>query len=386
MGFFSSKSVSYLGVDLGLGGIKLVELKDNKGRAQLLTYGYSEEMAEVSYADYFANTDRLATTIKKICQKAKTTSKEVITSLPTYMVFDSIITLPVMSNKELKKAVWLEAQKLISRPLSEMQIYWNVLNQENNNQKSTLISDQSQGSTTDQGRDIIVTKDTKYLKILITAAPKEVINKYVEIFHKAGLKLNSVDTNSFALTRSLVGKDRSQIMVVDIGAGSAEVVIINQGLPVFSRSVDIGGYKFTAALKKIFGLDWLASEQSKIDLGHQAGTSIINNDLITRELAPIINEIKHSLNLYANRMAVLHPETKVDNPEKLINIEKLILTGGSSLLFGLGDYLKQELKLRVFIGDPWARVIYPQDLKSTLDDIGPKFAVAIGLAMRDIIK
>jgi hypothetical protein len=41
--------------------------------------------------------------------------------------------------------------------------------------------------------------------------------------------------------------------------------------------------------------------------------------------------------------------------------------------------------MKVVIGDPWSRVIFPVELKPALDEIGPRFAVAIGLAMREIV-
>ena len=42
MGLFSKKPTSYLGVDIGAGGIKVVELRDDKHRARLSTYGFAE--------------------------------------------------------------------------------------------------------------------------------------------------------------------------------------------------------------------------------------------------------------------------------------------------------------------------------------------------------
>ena len=39
--------------------------------------------------------------------------------------------------------------------------------------------------------------------------------------------------------------------------------------------------------------------------------------------------------------------------------------------------------LRVFVGDPWARVIYQDGLKSILGEIGPRMAVSIGLGLRN---
>jgi len=42
------------------------------------------------------------------------------------------------------------------------------------------------------------------------------------------------------------------------------------------------------------------------------------------------------------------------------------------------------MNVNAYLGDPWARVVYPQDLRPILDEIGPRFAVSIGCAMRDI--
>ncbi|KKQ55012.1 MAG: hypothetical protein US74_C0045G0015, partial [Parcubacteria group bacterium GW2011_GWA2_38_13] len=42
------------------------------------------------------------------------------------------------------------------------------------------------------------------------------------------------------------------------------------------------------------------------------------------------------------------------------------------------------LNMRVYLGDPWARVIYPEELKPALAEVGPRFSVAIGLAMKEI--
>ncbi len=376
MSLFSSNPPSYLGIDLGLGGVKIVELRNNKGRAQLLTYGFAEEEAEVRQEEYFSNTEKLAITIKKICDQANTTSKQVIASLPTYTVFDSIITLPFMSQKDLKPAIEAEAKKLLSRPLEEMVLYWNILNEDEAEKEST-------SAEATAGKDVIVSKKTKYLKILLTAAPKDFVNRYVEIFHKAGLKLLSLETAAFALTRSLAGIDTSRILITDIGAGTTEIIILDEGLPVFNRSIDIGGFKITRALQESLKISFDEAEQLKLDISNNPGNQsaeIIK--ILEKIMAPIINEIKYSITLYFNRLSLTEKEevTKLQTQKR---IEKIILTGGSGLLSGINDYVKKKLQIRVFVGDPWSRVIYPQDLKPLLNEIGPKFAVAIGLAMRE---
>jgi len=66
------------------------------------------------------------------------------------------------------------------------------------------------------------------------------------------------------------------------------------------------------------------------------------------------------------------------------SLEKIVLAGGSAWLPNITQYLSNVLGVKVFIGDPWARVMYPMEMKSVLQQIGPRMAVSVGLAMREI--
>ncbi len=50
----------------------------------------------------------------------------------------------------------------------------------------------------------------------------------------------------------------------------------------------------------------------------------------------------------------------------------------------LADAICATIGTKTYVGDPWARVVYPLDLRPVLDQIGARFSVAVGLAMRDI--
>jgi type IV pilus assembly protein PilM len=97
-------------------------------------------------------------------------------------------------------------------------------------------------------------------------------------------------------------------------------------------------------------------------------------------LDQIVAEVSFSLKLFSG----LDGQTSVDDKTPLPKtVEKIILTGGGSLLPGLDAFLSNKLNMRVFRGDPWARVLYPDDVRPLLDEIGPRFSVALGLAMRE---
>ena len=217
----------------------------------------------------------------------------------------------------------------------------------------------------------IFSKPQKNVKILITGASKNLIKKYIEIFKKANLTLLSLETESFALIRSLVGNDKSTVMVIDIGAATSSVCVVSKGVPMLTRSLELGGQSITKAISVALNINLDRAEQFKQDLSLDGETA--ENSLpqtVEKAFAPILNEIRFTLNMY--------------NESHSDKVEKIILTGGTASLGHLSNYLSGVFNLNTSVGDPWSRVIYPLELKPVLDRIGARFSVSVGLAMREI--
>jgi type IV pilus assembly protein PilM len=286
-----------------------------------------------------------------------------------------------MVKKDLATAVKWEAKKVIPLPIEEMILDWKIIEENVNSAAETslpVLAGETNGNGNNnelkkQGFLKIGSKTKKqYTKILLTAAPKDLVKRYIDIFKLAGLNLLSLDTEPFAVIRCLVGNDKSGLMIVDIGSVVTNISVVVSGIPILNRSIDIGGLTITKAIADSLNINLARAEQFKHDIGmnpNRVGLGSVPKT-IENTLTPIIDELRYSLNIYRNQ------------GQK--NIEKIILTGGSSLMLNLPEYLSDSLGLRVFLGDPWARVVYPQDLKPVLDEIGPRYSVAIGLAMRDI--
>ena len=376
MAFFQSKD-SYLGIDLGTSSIKMVELANFNGRPRLVTYGFTERsLSSIGNNDILINNiDQTAAVILDICKKAKTSARKVITALPNYSVFTSILNLPDMPKKDLASAITWEAKKIIPIPLEEIILDWKIIEETNDNQSGGAVKPVA-GISPDRLQvnnpiGQISSKSRKNLKILLTGANKGLIRKYIEIFNKTGLNLLSLETENFALIRSLVGNDKSVVMVVDIGASTSSITIVDKGIPFLSRSIDIGGFSITRAVSNSLNVSMERAEQFKQDLSLDIETA--DNSLpqtVEKAFTPILNEIKYTINLYQEA-----------NNKK---VEKIILSGGSALLGHLTGYISGALSINTYIGDPWARIIFPVDLKPILDRIGSRFAVSVGLAMRDI--
>ncbi len=378
---FFSKPKSYLGVDLGAGGIKIVELKQEKKRPVLHTYGLtstSQDIHSLFLTKPTNHTNTLGATIqpnealnpmgaidniqvekyakllKAVCAGAKTVSKTAVVSLPVSVLFHAVINLPPMKKEELDKVLRAEVKKLLNRPVEEMVLDYQVLKDVNN---------------------------SKTQRVLINAVPKELVMFYTQVFKLAGLTLESLEPESVALERSLIGRDQSVAMIVDMGAERTNFYIIDQSAAITHNSAELGGEKINKILADNLKIKDNLVEQLKHDffgsLSNKSNPQLTKEkflDLFYPVVDPIVKEIEYGFELYLKQ---------VGNESK--RPEKIILTGGASFMPYLADHISEVFKIKCYVGDPWGRVVYQEGLKPLLHQVGPRMSVALGLALRNLV-
>ncbi len=376
MGFFgSSKPKTFLGVDIGGSSIKIVELANEKGRARLMTYGYIELPQEDAGDALLDQAKKAGELLAQVCKESDVKASQAMTALQTANVFSTILALPKSKDpKQLKPLIDTELSKLAPLPVSEMITY------------STLIDGEVKKGEKDKsvvgaplampaGRQVGAHNEKdKYTRVLVTGAAKTLVQKYVDVFKTAKLNLQAIDTESFALIRALIGKDKGAIMILDFGSHRTNLFVVEKGIPFVARSINIGGETVTRRIADQMKINEVDAERTKRDLGIAGNGSVGGLPKILEPIMqPIVNEIRFAFQLYANMELT-----------EIKHVEKIILTGGSSHLPHVPEYLAETLNLNVYRGDPWARVVYPKDLTTVLEEIGPRMAVAVGLAMREM--
>lgn len=366
---FWGKKKTYVGIDLGGGGIKVVELLSEKGRARLYTYGFTERMPGTEPLNFVDSPKETGELLKSIFQKSRVMARRAVAGLPIASVFSSVITVPRGTDKELQESITYQARKLIPVPLEEMVLDFRPIVQQVG--PSPVSAPALPADAAAKPADV-----SKTVQVLITGASKAMVQKYVSTFKSAGLELESLETEAFGLIRSLVGKDRATTMLVDIGAVRTNIIIVENGIPYVTRSLDMGGAAFTQVMAKALSIDSVQAEHMKCDI--KSVQTLYPGEglpkIFENAVAPLLTELRYSMNLYAGQ-GDLHAGTQV---------EKVILTGGTSALPALAPHFARELGIKTYVGDPWARVGYAEDLRPALEEIGPRFSVAVGLAMRDI--
>ncbi len=350
----------FLGIDIGTSYVKMVEMYRFGHQRKLENYG--QISASVFYDKPFRTFDKntlllsnkdVAKAIKAVKEEARIKTQKVVFSIPDFSTFFTNFELPSMTREELPQAVRYEAKQYVPLPLSEVTLDWQI------------IEDKS------------LANKKKGFKVLLVAAPNEIINQYQEIAKLSQLELFSLEAEAFSLMRSLVGEEEKRLIaLIDIGAQSTTCTIVDKRVLKNSHSFDISGDDFTSTIAKSLNIDFAEAEKMKKKYGIKCllPGEEQNAQNIRTILLPLIDVILREI------QGIFHAFFQQENKE----IEKVIIAGGTALLPGLKEYFKESFGKEVEIGNPFSNIFYPPILEETLKEMGPGYSIAVGTALRGL--
>ncbi|MEX2013971.1 MAG: pilus assembly protein PilM [Parcubacteria group bacterium] len=371
--FFSEGESSALGIDIGSSAIKIVQIKKKNSQAVLETYG---ELALGPYAGVGVGQavvlapDKIAQALMDLMKEKEVniTTKKCGISIPFASSLMSVIEMPDVSSKQLAVMVPLEARKYIPVPISEVMLDWSIIPK-----SEVKDGEEAEYSTTEERPSIErgATAPTTMAKVdvLMVAIHNETIARYQEIVAKSGLEAGFFEIEIFSTMRSVLDEALRPVMIMDIGAASTKLYVVERGIIRSSHTINRGSQDITATISKSLGMTLERAEVMKRQVG-AAGDDKNLTDVITLTLDHIFGEVN---------TALLAFEKKYNKA-----VSKVILVGGGSALKGLSELAKNNFKTDVVIANPFNKVSAPAFLENILKETGPEFAVAIGLALRKL--
>ena len=357
---------SFLGIDIGTAAIKIVEISRWGERRKLEAYGelpsqtiFEKPFLTFERSSLLLSSPEIAQAISAIIKEAKIRSREVIFSIPDFSSFFTNFVLPPMTKEELPMAIRYEARLHVPLPLSEVTLDWRVIEGEVSDKKATP------------------------LKVLLVSVPNEVINQYQKIAELSNLKLLALEAEVFGLLRSLIkeakplANPKIVISLIDIGAQSTTCSIIDEGVLKISHSFDLAGNNLTNQITQSLSIDWEKAENFKKKYGilpPSLSGGGWEQQNITNALLPLIDSIISEIEKIFDNF--YQSEGK--------KVEKIILAGGTALLPGLKEYFSEKIGKEIEIANPFSNIFYPPILEKTLEEMGPAYAIAVGLALRGL--
>jgi type IV pilus assembly protein PilM len=348
---------SVLGVDISSSSIKLVQIKKKKGQAVLETYG---ELALGPYSGgergqaTDLGAEKMIAALKDLLRESKVTTKSCGVAIPMTSSLINIVEMPNVDSKQLARMIPLEMRKYIPVPISEVSLDWRVVPKRGN-------LDTKSGEKLAKGKR----------EVFVVAVHKETISNYQSIIQQSGLNPSFFEVEIFSTLRSSVENSTTPKMVIDFGAGTTKVYVIDNGIIRDSHIINRGSQNITISLSTAMGISLSEAEEIKRKLG-------LTEKEVGSEHKKITTTIVEGIFSEANR-ALLKYQRKFNK-----SIDQVILTGGGSILKGLLDVAQKNIDSEVKISNSFSKLQTPAFLEKTLQLAGPEFAVAIGVALRKL--
>jgi type IV pilus assembly protein PilM len=341
---FGKKSNSVVGIDIGSSSVKIVQLSRRGGKAILETYG---ELAlgpyggiEIGRATNLSP-EKIAEALQDLMRESKVTTQSSGISIPYGSSLISVIEMPAVSDKQLAQMIPLEARKYIPVPLSEVMLdWWAVPKNVPGNIEFGDIEKKPQKSDK--------------IDILLVAIHNDTLE--IEIF---------------SAVRSILDQDTACHMVVDMGAASTKVYIVERGIVRTSHVINRGSQDVTISLSKGLNISMQQAEIMKRDF-----TQIPEN--LRTSVAEIISLTLDFIFSDANRV-LLNYQKRFSR-----NVSRVTMVGGGARLEDILKLAESHFQTEVVLGNPFGKTESPAFLEAVLKTTGPEFAVAVGIALRKL--
>ncbi len=348
--FFSSKNV--LSVDIGTASIKLIEIEREKGVLSLKNYGMLQTKEYLERANAALQTSSLklseddaSSLLKLAMREMGTKARHAVASLPAFNVFFVPIEMILMSREETGKSLSFQARQYIPIPIDQVTVDWVKIGEFDGD------------------------KGERFQRLLVTGIPNVLINTYKTVFKKAGLKLLTLEVETNSLARALTRKGELPTLVLDIGAESTSIMVVQDALVQEVGQTDYAGTTLTQALGRSLNISNMRAEELKKRRGlSDSGKEYELSTSLYPFLDVIIQECGRVKKSFEKRSG--------------IKVRTLTLTGGGSNLMGLEEYLKSQMGLpiqRPVVLDSFNHTPEIDILRSAF---GKDLAVSAGLSLR----
>jgi type IV pilus assembly protein PilM len=347
-----------VGVKVGASQIAVARVVNN-GAAELVQVARRPLEPGIVVGGELREPDALSEALKELFKTHKLPRRGVRLGIANNRI--GVRTLEVAGiddSKQLANAVRFRAQEALPIPIEEAVLDWRELD-----------------ATVDAHGQTV-------RRVLLVVAYRDLVDRYVAAFKKAGLTLQGIDLEAFALLRSLAGSTASvgveadaALVAVTIGHDRSTFAVSDGKACEFTRVLDWGGSALNVAISRVLESTPTDAEPVKhalslVDQSIPAGLTVEQagaaREAVRRQIQTFARELVSSLQFYQNQ------------PNSL-GIGEIVVTGGTAHLPGLAEELQQLIGVRVRIGDPLARVKLSRRLGDP-EQVG-SLAVAIGLGI-----
>ncbi|MCC6483839.1 MAG: type IV pilus assembly protein PilM [Armatimonadetes bacterium] len=354
-----------ISIDIGSVLIKIMQIEASGGSWRVSRAVVHPTPPGTCHDGMVTDIDAVATAVKDALRGADIHASGALAAVSGSQVLVRQVQLPKMSEAVLRKSIRFEAAKYISANVEDSIVEFEIIDHE--------------------------TADGQ-MQVMLVAAPRDLIESRVAVIERVGLEPLVVDVEAFSLIRSLVEHSQDPsiaqdtVALLDMGAGHTDLNIVSEGRFALTRNIPIAGNSLTQAIKSLINCEDAQAEALKqaVHIGPKlaASTETPDENLVkaARAIQPLLDELLREI-----RRSLHYFQSQFPDNQQQKTVSRLLLTGGTSRMSGLADYISAKLGVRARLlnllsdGVIQRGSLTEEDAKSD----GPLFGIAAGLALKD---
>lgn len=338
-----------LALDIGSGGIKMLQIDTTEGEPLLKSLSLASFQEEIFANNLISKQDLVTQAIQSLLETNGISDERAVISVPGPSALMKKIKISKMKLSQMKQQVFEEAGSFLPSGLENAKIDFHII-----------------GEATD-----------KVYNALVVAVKSDIVDSFVNPVARAGIETAVIDIDYFALANCFelnYPELKDQLVaIVDIGSRFSNVVLIKNEELLYAGDISLGGKAISDELLTKFSIEKSLINDYKHDpesIENQELKENIKNFLLSKSRNMSI-EIKRQLSLFLNAAGI-------DG-----DVEKIMLTGGGSLIYGLIESLESTTNLECQILDPFKELTIDSSIDETmLSNLAPLFCTAVGLGLR----
>lgn len=360
-----AKKILPFGLDIGTSSVKVLQLSTEQKNVVKIEKVIVNDLPIEARENPKERPAILASLLKKIISE-NDFREGCFVAMPNAMNKVGLVTLPQMSEGEIDKALRWEIRQATQTDIKEVSLDYILL--------------KNQGLIFSSGQLGILT---------VTALKKDVL-EYLTFLETAGLKPLAVDAEPLANLAVLEYLKplslNKAVLFLDFGAGKSSLSIICNAELVFVRALNVTGNSLTSAISEYCNVTWQEAE----DFKRAIGLSALSDKQLAGQPQDKATQVKNAISpLLENMVQDIEQAFKYFSFQvtrsSIASFEKIILSGGSSVMNYFAPFLSNRLSASVEIFNPLSKFdIADKNYKLNFESIGPRLNVALGLALRGL--
>lgn len=289
--------------------------------------------AQAIQANFFASQaddvkKTLQESMKKLFADSQITKRNVSVVIPDSHSYSRVITMPMLSEKELISAIRFQADQFIPIPIDKVNLDIEVLNED---------------------------KANKQLSVLLVAAPTGIVQRLNEVLvqlglfpevvtNQAGASLRYIDTIAHAHPDVFVPKESSTVLFLQCGVSASSLYLLDGKtfLPIQIHTFPLGLEVFSRALRANFQLDDPTLTMLIEKVGFHGSYQKYD---VPKILAPVANEYATEIKRFI---------TSTQQQDAKLHAQSMYVMGAGARLAGLDQFLSRQLAIATSLLNPMA--------------------------------